>query len=190
MNQAHLDLLASDEWRDILRSLILPFAFEGLTVADLGDDVLEIGPGPGLTTELLSAEVATLTAIELDDGLASALADRYRDTPSVDVVPGDATAMPFEDSRFSGVVSFTMLHHVPEQADQDRLFAEACRVLRPGGLFVASDSRASEDLAALHEDDVYNPVDPTGLEARLTDAGFSQVAVRWIDLGWAVQARR
>lgn len=190
MNDAHLQLLASDEWRDILQSLVLPFAFESLAVADLGHEVLEIGPGPGMTTDLLCGHVAALTAIELDADLASALADRYRDTPDVDVVPGDATAMPFEDARFSGAVSLTMLHHIPDAADQDRMFAEVCRVLAPGGLFVASDSMASDELAALHTDDVYNPVDPTGAEERLLGAGFRDVTVRWNEFGWAAQARR
>src|SRR4029453_13192447 len=50
MTPEHLDLCASDEWRDALRDWILPYA---LADAKLGDDVVEIGPGPGRTTELL-----------------------------------------------------------------------------------------------------------------------------------------
>ncbi|GHF16232.1 hypothetical protein GCM10010359_17110 [Streptomyces morookaense] len=45
---------------------------------------------------------------------------------------GGGTHMPFADGRFDSVVCFTMLHHVPTPAAQDRLFAEAHRVLRPG----------------------------------------------------------
>ena len=33
-------------------------------------------------------------------------------------------------------------------------------MLRPGAALVASDSLASDELAAHHEDDTYNPVDP------------------------------
>ncbi len=44
MNAAHLDLCSSQEWRDMLRDFVLPFA---LADARLGDDVLEVGPGPG-----------------------------------------------------------------------------------------------------------------------------------------------
>ena len=39
-----------------------------------------------------------------------------------------------------------MLHHVPSPALQDRVFSEARRVLRPGGVFVATDSLDSADL--------------------------------------------
>ena len=149
MNQAHLDLLASDDWRQVLQDMIVPYAFDARSPADLGDDVLEAGPGPGLTTDLLSPQVPAFTAVELDPALASALRERYVDTPSVTVVEGDATAMPFEEEQFSGAVSFTMLHHVPTPELQDALFAEVRRVLRPGGLFIGSDSVASPELADL-----------------------------------------
>jgi SAM-dependent methyltransferase len=98
--------------------------------------------------------------------------------------------MPFEDGRFTGAVSFTMLHHVPTADLQDRLFAEVARVLRPGAVFVASDSVASDELAALHVDDTYNPVDPDDVEARLRVAGFGAVEVRANEFGWAAHAIR
>ena len=109
---------------------------------------------------------------------------------NVEVVNADATEMPFEDGRFSGAVSFTMLHHVPTPELQDRLFAEVARVVRPGGTFVASDSVASDELAAFHHDDVYNPVDPSTVEARLVEAGFASADVRWNEFGWAAHATR
>ena len=186
MNREHLELCASDEWRQALRDIVLPYA---LTGAELGDDVLEVGPGPGVTTDLLRADLPHLTALELDDDLAAALAVRLAG-PNVDVVHADATDMPFDDGRFSGAVSFTMLHHVPTAELQDRLLAEVARVLRPGGQFVAADSRASDDLAAFHRDDVYNPVDPDTLADRLTAAGFVHVEVRTNTQGWAAHAHR
>lgn len=186
MNVAHLELLRSAGWRELLRDFIVPFALEGVGFDSLGDDVLEIGPGPGLTTDLLREHLAALTALELDTGLARDLGDRFG--TMVDVVEGDATAMPFEPGRFSAVVSFTMLHHVPTVDLQDRLFAEVRRVLRPGGVFVANDSVASDELATLHVDDVYNPVDPASVAHRLRNAGFERVEVRHNDFGWVAHA--
>lgn len=190
MNDAHLELLASEDWRAMLRDLILPFAFGAMPVTDLGSNVLEIGPGPGLTTDLLVEDVERLTAVELDPGLARALADRYEGSGRVVVVEGDATAMTFADGEFTGAVSFTMLHHVPDAAKQDLLFAEVCRVLQSGAPFVCSDSVASDDLEALHVGDVYNPVDPTNVEARLLFAGFTSVEVRANDFAFAARAVR
>ena len=186
MNKEHLEVCASDEWRETLRDLIIPYA---LADARLGDDVLEVGAGPGLTTDLLRTDLEKLTAVELDEDLAAALAERLAGT-NVEVVPADATAMPFEDGRFTGAVSFTMLHHVPTAALQDQLFAEVARVLRPGGTFVASDSVASAELAEFHHDDVYNPVDPATVEDRMLGAGFREVSVRSNPFGWAATALR
>jgi ubiquinone/menaquinone biosynthesis C-methylase UbiE len=186
MNPEHLEFCGSEEWRDALRQWVLPYA---LADAKLGDDVLEVGPGPGLTTDLLRVELPKLTAVELDGELAAALTARLAGT-NVEVVNADATALPFDDGRFTGAVSFTMLHHVPTPAQQDKLFAEVARVLRPGALFVASDSIASEELAAFHHDDTYNPVDPSTVEARLTAAGFGSVDVRTNEFGWAAHATR
>ena len=83
-----------------------------------------------------------------------------------------------------------MLHHVPTAALQDRMFAEICRVVRPGGMLVASDTRASPDLAAFHEGDIYNPVDPDTTEARLAAVGFVDIDVLANPFAWAARARR
>jgi ubiquinone/menaquinone biosynthesis C-methylase UbiE len=186
MNNEHLEFCGSEEWKSALREYVLPFA---LRDARLGDDVLEVGPGPGMTTDLLHVALPKLTVLELDEHLADALTTRL-DGTNVEVVRGDATAMPFEDGRFTGAVSFTMLHHVPTAELQDRLFAEVARVLQPGGVFVASDSLGSEELAAFHHDDVYNPVDPATIETRFHAAGFAGVDVRSNPYGWAAHGTR
>jgi SAM-dependent methyltransferase len=189
VNTAHREFLASDEWRETLRDLALPFAFGDLGVQELGDDVVEIGPGPGLTTDLLVAQLPRITAVELDESLAAALRERTTGG-NVEVLHADATSMPIESGRFSGAVSFTMMHHVPTVELQDAVLTEVGRVLRPGGLLVASDSVASEELAAFHDDDIYNPVDPETLEERLAAAGYVDIAVRSNPYAWAIHARR
>ena len=156
---------------------------------DLGDNVLEVGPGYGATTDVLSQSVPRLTAVEIDDELAAMLTKRFADMPSVQIMHGDATSLQYADDSFSGAACFTMLHHVPTVELQDRLFAEVARVLRPGAALVASDSVGSDELEAHHEGDTYNPVDPSSLPARLAAAGFVQVEVRTNPYGWAVIAR-
>jgi SAM-dependent methyltransferase len=186
VNEQHPALCASDEWRDALTQWILPWALTGV---DLGADVIEVGPGPGLTTDELRRHVARLTAVELDPALAEALAARLAGT-NVDVVQADATALPHDPDCFTGAVSFTMLHHVPSDELQDRMFAELARVLAPSGVLVLSDSLASDELRAFHDGDTYHPVDPTTLEARLAHAGFDAVDVKVNEYGWAAHARK
>lgn len=68
--------------------------------------------------------------------------------------------MPSPDGGFDVVVCFTMLHHVPTRAGQDRLFAETRRVPRSGGTFAGSDSRWGALFAVAHLGDNLTLVDP------------------------------
>ena len=173
MNADHLRRCASAEWAETVEREILPWA---VGERPLGDNVLEVGPGPGLTTDVLRRRVPRLTAVEVDPALADALRQRLVGT-NVEVVEGDGAALPFEDRRFSGATCFTMLHHVPSPELQDRLLAEIRRVLRPGGLLVGVDSMESPDWWALHVGDTCVPVDPDRLAERLERAGYVDVEV-------------
>src|SRR3972149_4144783 len=93
-----------------------------LKSVDLSGEVLEIGPGPGVTTDCLREHAAKLTCIEIDPKLASSPKQRLSGT-NVTGQEGDATAMPFADGSFDLALSFTMLHHVPSPELQDRLVA-------------------------------------------------------------------
>ena len=185
MNEAH-QMCGSDEWRQAMREVILPWA---LGDTDLGADVLEVGPGYGACTDVLSKAVPKLTSVEIDPELAAMLRERFADVPSVEIANADATALAYAEGSFTGAACFTMLHHVPTNELQNQLFAEVVRVLQPGAALVASDSLGSDELAAHHEDDIYNPVDPQSLPNRLTAAGFERIEVRTNPYGWAVVAR-
>ena len=97
-----------------------------------GKDVLEIGVGMGADhlmwgrsgPKSLSGIDLTERAVEFtrvriaEEGLAS------------DIRVADAEALPFADNAFDLVYSWGVMHHSP---DTQACFAEACRVLRPGG---------------------------------------------------------
>ena len=186
MNQTHLEMCASAEWAEAVERWIIPWVLDSV---DLGDDVLEVGPGPGLTTDVLRQHVPHLTAVEIHPDLAAALKERMEDT-NVDVICADATATELPDDRFTGAVCLTMLHHVPTPDLQDRLFSEICRVLRPDGVLAGQDSLASDELRELHVDDIYVPVDPAGLGTRLEAAGFIEVDVDTNEYAVRFRARK
>jgi len=186
MNEGHLTFLASPDWARMLETDVLPWVD---TAGDLGDDVLEIGPGPGLTTDLLRQRVPRLTAVEVDESLAIPLRERLAGT-NVDVVLGDATESALEGDRFSAATCFTMLHHMPTPEHQDRLFAEVRRVLRPGGIFVGTDSLDIDMIRDGHVDDVFVPVDPNTLERRMRSAGFAETTIDVRDWQFRFVARK
>src|SRR5882672_899764 len=185
VNRLHDSLCRSARWRKTIQQRV-PWALSG---ADLGQNVLELGPGPGLTTDLLRLTVRRITAIEVDSKLAESLSARL-DGSNVEVVTGDATAMPFSAAQFSGGVSFTMLHHVPSPELQDKLLREVWRVLEPGGVFVGSDSRQSLLMRLIHIGDTLVPVDPDTFGVRLEAAGFEVVELEKNSDAFRFHARR
>lgn len=173
MNENHANLLGTPEWAAYLHEDILPVVTSGV---DLGEEMLEIGPGPGAATEWLRHRVRRLVVVELDEDAVVLLQERFAGT-NVSAVVGDATALDYPDGSFDSVGTFTMLHHIPTRALQNAMLAEALRVLRPGGTLVGSDSLASDRLHHFHEGDTYNPVEPASLLVRLQTLGFAEITI-------------
>jgi SAM-dependent methyltransferase len=172
MNAIHRKICQSDGWATRMRTQVLPWAVGDVPLAG---DVLEIGPGYGITTRWLADHGGNLTAVEVDPTLAADLRTRF--DGEVDIREGDGAALPFADRSFDAVVCFTMLHHIPSPAKQNQLFAEAQRVLRPGGVFAGSDSRLSLRFRIIHIGDTMVPVPPETLPDRLRTAGFDDATV-------------
>jgi SAM-dependent methyltransferase len=172
MNLLHNRLCKSAKWFETVEQRLLPWALQGVP---LGANLLEIGPGFGATTRVLARGTDAMTVVEVNPKLAA----RLRDTVpgNVEVVEGDGAAMPLPDAGFDSVVCFTMLHHVPSAGQQDALFAEARRVLAPGGVFAGSDSLPTPRFRLLHIGDIMVPLDPATLPGRLERAGFAGIKV-------------
>ena len=174
MNRYHRWYCKSDGWRRALGDTVIPWVVRD---TPLGESVLEIGPGPGLATDILRQRTANLTSIEIDDRLAKQLEERLRGS-NVTVVHADATDMPFEEATFSSAISMTMLHHVPSAELQDKLLRETLRVLQPGAAFIGSDSTPTLRFRVAHVFDTMVLVPPESFAARLETAGFADVKVR------------
>jgi SAM-dependent methyltransferase len=173
MNFCHRLCCSSNRWAKEVEDHLLPSVLAGV---ELGDHTLEIGPGYGAFLRVLIDRTAKLTAIEIDKPMAQRLQQRYGDRARI--INGDGTDTGLPANEFSSVVSFTMLHHVPTAELQDRLFAEALRVLRPGGVFAGSDGVPSLMFRILHFRDTCNPIPPQTLPDRLRAAGFTDVDVQ------------
>jgi SAM-dependent methyltransferase len=185
VNRFHHWYCAREAWKRRVREELVPLALADL---DLGDRVLEVGPGFGPATEVLARRGGAVTALELDPVLARGL--RARLGGDVEIVEGDGRSMPFQDASFSAAVCFTMLHHVPSPQAQDELFGEVRRVLRPGAVFAGTDSSGRGiGFALLHVGDTRVVIDPATLPARLARLGFKDVGVSARRDGFRFSAR-
>lgn len=173
MNWIHRKICRSGWWRNYVELELLPWALPDRLV---GEDALEVGPGPGLTTAVLARQSAKLTVLEIDPKLAESLRIN-ENLNGIEVVEGDATKMPFLTDRFSTVFSFTMLHHIPTPNLQDEMLNETFRVLRPDGFFVGSDSLWSPLFGLAHIGDTMVLVKPEGFKARLAKSGFTDIQI-------------
>ena len=173
MNSLERLFCSSSCWRYLSRQTVLPWILSG---SRLGDHILEIGAGYGAATRYLGGRVARVTSLEYDPRSLPKLKKNNNGMPS-EALCGDASRLPFADQSFSSAVAVLVLHHLKSQELQDMAFAEAFRVLRPGGVFLAFEILESWIHYLGHIGSTYTPVDPGSSFARLSKSGFSRIAV-------------
>ncbi|MNK49199.1 Demethylmenaquinone methyltransferase [compost metagenome] len=76
--------------------------------------------------------------LDLNPRILAMAQEEIRDVPEVELVEGDALAMPFPEGAFDVVTSHLALHHFPEERIAP-LLQSMDRVLRPGGIMLVGD---------------------------------------------------
>jgi SAM-dependent methyltransferase len=186
MNRYETWFCGSWLWRCLTRRQLLPWILQG---SELGEHVLELGAGPGAATEELVLRAARVTSLEYDHAFTAKLGARMSGA-NVTVIQGDAATLPFSDGTFSSAIAILMLHHLRSGELQDRAFAEICRVLRPGGVFLSFEIQDGWLHRVGHIRSTFVPVTPASAFARLTAAGFSNVTVDFRRGGFRIRALR
>jgi arsenite methyltransferase len=112
-----------------------------LAALQLGESVLDLGSGSGtdvFCAALLVGESGRVVGVDItDEQLEKATRLRDRDGFSqVDFLEAHIEELPFEDASFDAVLSNGVINLSPAKG---RVFAEAARVLRPGGRLALAD---------------------------------------------------
>jgi SAM-dependent methyltransferase len=110
------------------------------TIADelpVDGDVLDVGNGLGEQDPVIAATAETRTLVAVNITFSQLIAGKRRLAEArAHGVNADATRLPLRDASFDGVISVEAAFHFSSRA---AFFAEAIRVLRPGGVLTMSD---------------------------------------------------
>ncbi|NMG76430.1 methyltransferase domain-containing protein [Aromatoleum diolicum] len=160
-----------------------PTTIAGLTP---GDWVLDLGCGAGFDCLAAAVEVGRrgrVVGVDMTPEMVR-LASRHArdaDVPTVSFVQAEIESLPFPDASFDVVMSNCVINLC---ADKQRIFAEAWRVLKPGGRLAVADIVAVALLPvelhgelALHTGCVAGATALEGLAAMLREAGFASAEI-------------
>ena len=159
---------------------------EGLSLE--GKALLDIGCGSGgITLHLVERHgAAHATGFDVEQPVIEAARRRAaarRLSDRADFIQAPPGALPFADRSFDVVFSKDALLHVP---DKDGLFAEIFRVLKPGGVFAASNWMIGHDGEPSPEMKAYVAAEglsfamasPARYAQAMRRAGFADITVR------------
>jgi ubiquinone/menaquinone biosynthesis C-methylase UbiE len=104
--------------------------------------MLEVGCGPGRGLNLISRlePDSSFVGLDLSPKAVEYATANCTNGGRIKFMQGDAEALPFADGEFDVVLNIESSHNYPHP---ERFFAEAVRVLKPGGYFAHADMMTS-----------------------------------------------
>ena len=151
-----------------------------------GETVLDLGSGGGIDVLLSAKRVAPggkAYGLDMTDEMLALARENQRKAgvTNVEFLKGEIEAIPLPDASVDVIISNCVINL---SADKDRVFAEALRVLKPGGRFAVSDVVVRGEVPAeirrsveLWIGCIAGALDESDYRARLAKAGFEAIDV-------------
>ncbi len=176
------DLAIVDEFHIRGRKATLELAAHMQLTAD--SHVLDIGSGLGGPARTLAeAYGCRVTGIDLTQAFcdaAAAMSEWVGLSKLTSFKQGDATNLPFADKQFDAAMT---IHVAMNIAAKDKMYAEARRVVKPGGIFAVYDVLQGEGGEVLYpvpwarDPSISHVATPDEMKTLLTGAGFKLLDV-------------
>ena len=139
-------------------------------------DVLDIASGDGVLAELLAPGAKSITCLDISERVVEAGRRRLQAYDNVIFERGDMHSLPVGDASFDTVL---LMHALTYTKHPATVFAEASRVLRPGGKLLAVTLKTHQHEKAV---ELYNHVNlgftTAELEKFCTEAGLEVQACK------------
>ena len=146
------------------------------------DDVLDVACGNGHFLKKYASHARSVAGLDLSELCIELAKKKHRkgiEAGTAEFIRGDASKLPWEDSRFSAVTSMGSFVGFPQQLES---LKEMYRVLRPGGRVVLSIEWNAED-----GKDHTDKTEKYGIRIRTEDelrqmmaeAGFPQASIEY-----------
>ena len=151
-----------------------------------GETVLDLGSGGGIDVLLSARRVSPggkAYGLDMTDEMLALARENQRKAgvSNVEFLKGEIEAIPLPDASVDVIISNCVINL---SADKDRVFAEALRVLKPGGRFAVSDVVVRGEVPAeirksveLWIGCIAGALDESDYRARLAKAGFEAIDV-------------
>ena len=146
-----------------------------------GDRLADLGCGSGVFTDLLHKRGFVPAGLDISPKLIALGRQKY---PGVTFLEGDVEKLPFPDGSIDGVVLSGIVHHL---SDPSRCAAEAFRVLKPGGRFVAFDPNRANPFMWLYRVKASPFYSPVGVTANERPVLAREIAAVFRQAGFAVE---
>lgn len=119
-----------DTWGELTNQM-LPELIKSTNIKS-GDRVLDIGCGPGNSSNIISETGADVTGIDFSQKMVDVAIANF---PKITFQQANAENILTPDNSFDIVIANYVVHHLP---DPEKVFSEISRVLKPGGRFAFS----------------------------------------------------
>ena len=177
------DLESIDEFHFRGRAATLELLAEMKLAAT--SNVLDVGSGlGGVARTIADTAGCRVTGIDLTKEFcdaATAISRWVNLDDKTEFQQGDATNLPFSDNQFDRAITVHVAMNIPQK---NRMYEEARRVLKPGGIFAVYDILQGEGGEMLYpapwagEPSISHLASPNEMERLLKNAGFKIVKAK------------
>jgi arsenite methyltransferase len=152
-----------------------------------GERILDVGCGPGFYCAELLAQVGGsgwVTGVDSSPAMLALAARRCASHDNVELLEGEAVALPVPDEDFDAALAVQVIEYVP---DVEKALAELRRAVRPGGRVLiwdidwdtlavhSGDPGRNERVLRVWDEHLAHRTVPRTLAGRLRAAGFEEV---------------